>query len=366
MTSKEAAAILRPPPERYKPHAEARKKVKIGAPLQQANADMESLRDPLKRFCLILALPKPADTTAVRMPQKWTHHNRILLVSNKLPAKSAIYRMTPDRLDFHKQEIAKVTANGWIGPKYSPICAPTIMVGIKGGPVAFQGNINAYLQNLIGLRATAYLDSVLTPSADPPSHAQCLWQRLSIFLARQFYPKFRKCMFAKRQLTYLRYSISAEGIGPALYRIKAIRVYPEAQENEIQARQLFSTVNYCRMFMGIDYTEVARTLVDLTAKVSHFVPAKKLYFAADTVEFLPDCLIRYNGFPEMLIPDCDPRLQSELWLQLFNRFDIKRAMSSSYHPQSDCQTERVSRTLELMEPTYIQSNEREWERLLPA
>ncbi|CDI87292.1 Pol polyprotein, related [Eimeria praecox] len=41
-------------------------------------------------------------------------------------------------------------------------------------------------------------------------------------------------------------------------------------------------------------------------------------------------------------------------------------MSSAYHPQSDGQTERVNCTLEQMLRTYIQSDEREWERLLPA
>ncbi|CDJ41910.1 OSJNBa0079C19.6 protein, related [Eimeria tenella] len=36
--------------------------------------------------------------------------------------------MTPDQLTFHKQEIAKLSDNGWIGPTHSPICPPTIMV----------------------------------------------------------------------------------------------------------------------------------------------------------------------------------------------------------------------------------------------
>ncbi|CDJ68856.1 hypothetical protein ENH_00065850 [Eimeria necatrix] len=36
--------------------------------------------------------------------------------------------MIPDQLTFHKQEIAKLSDNGWTGPAYSPICSPTIMV----------------------------------------------------------------------------------------------------------------------------------------------------------------------------------------------------------------------------------------------
>ncbi|CDJ63256.1 OSJNBa0080E14.14 protein, related [Eimeria necatrix] len=62
------------------------------------------------------------------LPPKRPHDHHILLAPGKLPAKSTIYRMTPDQLTFHKQEIAKLSDNGWIGPTYSPICSPTIMV----------------------------------------------------------------------------------------------------------------------------------------------------------------------------------------------------------------------------------------------
>ncbi|CDJ67874.1 Reverse transcriptase, related, partial [Eimeria necatrix] len=68
------------------------------------------------------------DKLPTGLPPKRPHDHRILLVPGKLPTKSAIYRMTPEQLLFHKQEIAKLSANGWIGPTYSPICAPTLMV----------------------------------------------------------------------------------------------------------------------------------------------------------------------------------------------------------------------------------------------
>ncbi|CDJ62605.1 Similar to Transposon MAGGYgagandpolgenehomologues, related [Eimeria necatrix] len=104
-------------------------------------------------------------------------------------------------------------------------------------------------------------------------------------------------------------------------------------------------------------------MVGSLSKMAHFVSAKRSITAADTVELLAD---RDHGFPEVLISDRDPRFQSDLWQQLCSRFNIKRCMSSSYHPQSDGQTKRVNRTLEHMLRTSIQSDEREWERLLPA
>ncbi|CDJ36108.1 Similar to Transposon MAGGYgagandpolgenehomologues, related [Eimeria mitis] len=107
-------------------------------------------------------------------------------------------------------------------------------------------------------------------------------------------------------------------------------------------------------------------IVDSLSKIAHFIPTKKSASTADTIELLADRLIRYHGFPDVLISDRDPRFQSQIWQQLCQRFHIKRAMSSPYRPQSDGQTERVNRTLEKMLLTYIQTDERGWERLLPA
>ncbi|CDJ52037.1 hypothetical protein EBH_0002660 [Eimeria brunetti] len=68
------------------------------------------------------------DKIPTGLPPNRPHDRRILFVPGKLPTKSAIYRMTPEQLQFHKQEIAKMSANGRFGPTYSPICAPTIMI----------------------------------------------------------------------------------------------------------------------------------------------------------------------------------------------------------------------------------------------
>ncbi|CDJ66249.1 hypothetical protein ENH_00017460, partial [Eimeria necatrix] len=49
-------------------------------------------------------------------------------------------------------------------------------------------------------------------------------------------------------------------------KIEAIRHWPEVLENETQVRQFLGTINYCRMFMGPDYADVALPLVDITRK----------------------------------------------------------------------------------------------------
>ncbi|CDJ64775.1 LOW QUALITY PROTEIN: hypothetical protein ENH_00080530 [Eimeria necatrix] len=406
MSAEEAAIFLHTPRSRYKSHAKTKAKARITSLVRQAAADTKDLRTPLHGLHLILALPEAGsastasvaaesdeespwpmaklehtlfdeitspeaqdipcevaqvlheyravfpDTLPKGLPPKRLHDHHIILVPGKLPARSAIYRMTPGQLTLHKQEIPKLSDNGWIGPTYSPICSPTIMVdkrddgsgerkmrmvvnyqalnpltiapdfplppiqtvlellggakyfstldletgfhqirmakedrwktafrsvlglfeyrmmpfGLKGAPATFQANIIAYLQPLLGQGVIAYLDDVLIYSSDISGHVSLLRQVLSVFLRHQFYPKFRKCKFARQTITYLGYTITAEGIKPAEDKIAAVRHWPEVLENKTQVRQFLGTINYCRMFMGPDYADVAQPLVDLTRK----------------------------------------------------------------------------------------------------
>ena len=68
------------------------------------------------------------DTLPPGLPPKRPYDQHFLLVPGKLPSKAALYKMPPDQLTFHKQELSKLLDHGWIGPTYSPICAPTIML----------------------------------------------------------------------------------------------------------------------------------------------------------------------------------------------------------------------------------------------
>ncbi|CDI74248.1 OSJNBa0042D13.18 protein, related [Eimeria praecox] len=141
---------------------------------------------------------------------------------------------------------------------------------LKGAFATFQASINAYFQPLLGHGVLAYLDDVLIYSADLLTHVVLLRNVLSIFLTNQFYPRFRKCQFARQELMYLGYTICAEGIKPAADKIEAIRVWPEVLENETQVRQFRGTVNYCRMFMGPDYADISLPLSTLTRRGTPF------------------------------------------------------------------------------------------------
>ena len=124
------------------------------------------------------------------------------------------------------------------------------------------------------------------------------------------------------------------------------------------------------LIMGLPKTrhghDAILTLVDTVSKMAHFVPTTTTVTAEGVVSLLADRLVRYHGLPTALISDRDPRFTSEVWELFCKRFMISRRLSSSWHPESDGQTERVHRTIEQVLRTYLQSDESAWEDLLPA
>ena len=76
-------------------------------------------------------------------------------------------------------------------------------------------------------------------------------------------------------------------------------------------------------------------LADTLSKMARFFPTTKTVTAEATVQLLADRLSHYQGFPQVLISDRDPRFQSCLWRQLCHRFNIKHAMPSAHRPQSN-------------------------------
>lgn len=71
------------------------------------------------------------------------------------------------------------------------------------------------------------------------------------------------------------------------------------------------------------------------------------------------------GLPDNLTSDRDPKFSGLFWKSLCNLLGIKLNMSSSRHPQTDGQSERMIRTLEQYLRNYINFMQNDWEEWLP-
>ena len=106
--------------------------------------------------------------------------------------------------------------------------------------------------------------------------------------------------------------------------------------------------------------------VDKLTKLAHFVACKTEINAPQLAQLFYDHVIKSHGVPNTIISDRDARFTSRFWRELWQRLDTKLAMSTSYHPQSDGQTERTNRILEDMLRNYVSYRQNDWDERLTA
>jgi hypothetical protein len=113
-----------------------------------------------------------------------------------------------------------------------------------------------------------------------------------------------------------------------------------------------------------DYFDAVLVVVDKFSKMAHFIPTTTKVDAGKTAKLLINHVFKLHGLPSSIISDRDPRFTAGLWREVFNAWGTQLKMSSSYHPQTDGQTERVHRTLEAGLRAYADKVRGDWaERL---
>ena len=98
-----------------------------------------------------------------------------------------------------------------------------------------------------------------------------------------------------------------------------------------------------------------------------FMPSPHITFGAEQwARAFVDNVVRPHGIPKSIVSDRDSRFTGHFWTAVCKLLDIKQAMSTSFHPQTDGQTERANRTLEDMLRHYINPSQNDWDQHLAA
>ncbi|KAK3032654.1 hypothetical protein RJ639_034920 [Escallonia herrerae] len=71
-----------------------------------------------------------------------------------------------------------------------------------------------------------------------------------------------------------------------------------------------------------------------------------------------------QGMPQDIVSDRDSRFTGNFWSELFKLFGSQLSMSSSYHPESDGQTERFNSMLEEYLRHFVSATQKNWVKLL--
>ncbi|GMI70637.1 hypothetical protein HRI_000733000 [Hibiscus trionum] len=88
-------------------------------------------------------------------------------------------------------------------------------------------------------------------------------------------------------------------------------------------------------------------IIDKYTKYGHFLTLSHPFTATDVALVYFDQIFKLHGSPKVIISDMDKIFTSLFWKELMTRLGTISHLSSTYHPETDVQTECLNQCLEL-------------------
>jgi hypothetical protein len=113
---------------------------------------------------------------------------------------------------------------------------------------------------------------------------------------------------------------------------------------------------------GNDYVFV---VIDRFSKMVILTTCKKNVTTTETAKLFFERVWVHFGIPQTIISDQDNRFLNTFWSSLWSLLDTKLTKSTSFHPQTDGQTEVVNRMIVHILCMYNSKHPRTWDESLP-
>lgn len=104
--------------------------------------------------------------------------------------------------------------------------------------------------------------------------------------------------------------------------------------------------------------------VDKLSKMTRLAATTTTVNAEGFAKQFVDNVFRSHGLPKKIVSDRDARFTGHFLTEVTKILQIRQAMSTSFHPQTDGQTERMNRTLEDMLRHYVNPYQNDWDEYL--
>ena len=106
-------------------------------------------------------------------------------------------------------------------------------------------------------------------------------------------------------------------------------------------------------------------IVDRLTKSVHFLAVRMTFTLEEFCRLYIREIVRLHGVPVSIVSNRDPRFTTQFWKSFQKAMGTQLSMSTTFHPQTDGQSERTIRILEDMRRACVLDLKGSWEEHLP-
>ena len=155
---------------------------------------------------------------------------------------------------------------------------------------------------------------------------------------------------------------------PVCRRAKAVRAKPYGFLKQLtipDRKWSHLTMDHIEQLPLSNEYDAILVIVDRMTKQAIFIPCKTSDTTSDLAKHFVNHVFSKHGVPFSITSDRGKLFISQVWQSICAMLDIKSALSTAYHPETDGQTERVNQILEQYLRCYVNYLQKDWSDLLP-
>ena len=239
--------------------------------------------------------------------------------------------------------------------------------GLTNVPAAFMDLMHRIFQPYLDQFVVVFVDDILIYSQSEWEQEYHLRIVLQLLRDHQLYPKFSKCEFRLTEVRFLGHVVSASGVSVDPEKVYAVMSW-ERPKSVFEIRSFLGLAGYYRRFIE-DFSRIAAPMTRLTRKEVKFDWDDRCEEAFQELKrrltSAPILIVRLHGVLVSIVSNRDPRFTAQFWKSFQKAMGTRLTMSTTFHPQTDGQSERTIQVLEDMLRACVLDHKGSWEEHFP-
>ena len=125
-------------------------------------------------------------------------------------------------------------------------------------------------------------------------------------------------------------------------------------------------VDFITKLLVVAGKDAILVVCDRLSKMTHFVAMTEGTMAEGLIRLFWDNVWKLHGLPESVVSDRGLQFAAELTKELNRMLGIRTKLSTTFHPQTDGQTEQMNQELEQYLQFFIEYRQKDWPEWLAA